>query len=81
MDVTLRNVDENAFRRFKARCAEKGVTMGEAVSRIMASSPSRAPALPEKTTAHYPGMRDLGDHIRMLHASHRPQKKPSSKRK
>ena len=32
MDITIRNLDEEAYRRIKARAALEGVTLGEAVS-------------------------------------------------
>ncbi|MDP7079234.1 MAG: hypothetical protein QF415_05050 [Candidatus Undinarchaeales archaeon] len=32
MDVTIRKVDERAYRLFKARAAERGLNLGEALS-------------------------------------------------
>ena len=32
MNVLIKNVDGEAFRRFKARCAERGMHLGEAVT-------------------------------------------------
>lgn len=37
MDTTIRNLDEDAFRRLKARAAAEGKTIGEAVSEAMAA--------------------------------------------
>lgn len=35
MDVTIRDVDEAVFRRFKGKAAERGIRMGEAATRAM----------------------------------------------
>ena len=35
MDTTIRNLDEDAFRRLKARAAAEGKTIGEAMSEAM----------------------------------------------
>jgi hypothetical protein len=35
MDTTIRNLDEDAFRRLKARAAAEGKTLGEALSEAM----------------------------------------------
>ncbi len=69
MDVTLRNVDDKAFRRFKSRCAEAGITMGEAVGALMFSySPPRKAvhAAARGATSHPHQIRDLGEHLRLL---------------
>jgi len=35
MDTTIRNLDEDAFRRLKARAAVEGKTIGEAMTEAM----------------------------------------------
>ena len=35
MNVTVRDLDEKVFRRFKGKAAERGMKMGEAVTRAM----------------------------------------------
>lgn len=35
MDITIRNLDEQAYRRLKARAALEGRTVGELVNRAM----------------------------------------------
>ena len=68
MDVTLRNVEERAFRKFKAMCAEGGVTMGEAVSALMVSysPPKKTGRMTANKAVHLHQIRDLGEHIRLL---------------
>ena len=38
MDITIRNLDAEAYRRIKARAALEGVTLGEAVSEAIRRS-------------------------------------------
>ncbi|MBS7626588.1 hypothetical protein KEJ51_06085 [Candidatus Bathyarchaeota archaeon] len=35
MNVTIRNLDEAVFKRFKARAVEEGMKLGEAVTQAM----------------------------------------------
>lgn len=35
MNVTIRDLDDAVFRRFKGKAAERGMKMGEAVTRAM----------------------------------------------
>ena len=60
MDATIRNLDEQAYRRLKARAALEGKTVGEAVSeaiRVYLASPElpeRTGSLTELTPRSYP---------------------------
>lgn len=35
LNVTVRNLDEDVFRRFKAKAVEKGLKLGEALTQAM----------------------------------------------
>jgi hypothetical protein len=52
MNVTVRNLNENVFRKFKGRAAERGLKMGEAVTlamRLFIDNGSRKPGKNEGT--------------------------------
>ena len=76
MDITIRNMDEKSFRRFKAKCAESGTTLGDALSELMSRhSPSRK----EKTDSSHK-LTDFSEHLRKLgNASSRARSVSSSK--
>lgn len=77
MDATFRNLGEESFRKFKAKCAQHGLPMGGVLSELMAQWAAgkvhvklgpdvgaSTRSLSGKRQAHT--MRDLGDHLRLL---------------
>lgn len=54
MDMTIRNLDKNAYRALKARAALAGKTMGEAVSEAIRVYLARPDVLPKHAS-----LRDL----------------------
>lgn len=70
MDATIRNLNASAFRKFKAKCAEENVTMGEAASLLMEAWCNDKVRLgghlrlPSTRKAHV--MKDLSEHLHTL---------------
>ncbi|MFH1200142.1 MAG: hypothetical protein V1708_03685 [Candidatus Micrarchaeota archaeon] len=83
MDVTLRNVDEKAFRTFKSRCAASGVTLGDAVSSLMSSYTQPKQGQRAKPSGTPPNLeiRDLGEHIRSLHSKEKENKGSAARKR
>lgn len=54
MDITIRNIDESAYRELKARAALAGRTIGELVNEAIRGYLARPNTLPKRAT-----LRDL----------------------
>jgi plasmid stability protein len=52
MDTTIRNLDEDAFRRLKARAALEGRPIGVVLSDLMREASGTGAAWPKKGSAH-----------------------------
>ncbi|MBU1197395.1 hypothetical protein KJ765_02680 [Candidatus Micrarchaeota archaeon] len=76
MDATFRNLEEGAFRKFKAKCAEESIPLGKALSALMAAwsdghvrlkPQGKTPARSAHKTVRTHHLNDLGNHIMVLH--------------
>jgi hypothetical protein len=83
MDVTIRNVNDDLFRNFKAKCAEIGISMGEGFDQLSSSWLANSNSAPKKETyekepnSKFPDMHkmnDLSGHIRKLHTQFKENK-------
>ncbi|MFH1750683.1 MAG: hypothetical protein ABH863_03320 [Candidatus Micrarchaeota archaeon] len=75
MDVTFRKINSATFRRFKARCAESGISMGEgfnhAASKWLGES-RYAGKISKESSRDIHILTDLGSHIHDLHRNQNP---------
>jgi len=54
MNITVRDLNEEVFRKFKGKAAERGMKMGTAVTRAMQLFIEKDPARPAKKTGPKP---------------------------
>ncbi|MEK6843275.1 MAG: hypothetical protein AABY04_02205 [Candidatus Micrarchaeota archaeon] len=69
MDVTFRKIDGNHFRKFKAKCAEIGISMGDGFNEAVASwmgEKAIATHLPPRQKQDIHLLTDLGSHMHIL---------------
>ncbi|MBI5225199.1 hypothetical protein HY989_04985 [Candidatus Micrarchaeota archaeon] len=69
MDVTFRKIDGNSFRKFKARCAELGISMGDGFNEAVSSWMGEkiiSTHIPARQKQDIHTLTDLGSHIHML---------------
>lgn len=82
MDVTFRKIDGAVFRKFKARCAEIGVPMGDGFDQA-ASKWLGEVSLPAKlakdSVKDIHMLTDLGAHIHELHKRQSEHEKKAKK--
>ncbi|MFH0970939.1 MAG: hypothetical protein V1835_00065 [Candidatus Micrarchaeota archaeon] len=83
MDLTLRNVDDSLFRRFKAKCAEHNISLGGGFNQaaqnwIGGQALYKNEEKVQNKDLHM--LTDLGSHIHDLHKAHEMQQK-AKKRK
>jgi plasmid stability protein len=60
MDTTIRNLDEGAFRRLKARAAAEGKTIGEALNEAMRAYTAGWPAFEKRRSILHSKPEDFG---------------------
>ncbi|HLC48347.1 MAG TPA: hypothetical protein VJI13_04705 [Candidatus Norongarragalinales archaeon] len=73
MDVTFRKIDSAIFRKFKARCAEIGISMGEGFNQAglnWLGEVGMPAKLAQDSSKDIHMLTDLGAHIHNLHQAH-----------